>query len=97
MSSAGGGDAEEGSSSSGGRRVTRSGAQAPEPRRQQQQQQQWDSGVRGETRSEAPFRRTSRGNYASLAALKKAHQRIFSLEPLFVLGGECCVGVAVAQ
>jgi len=47
-----------------------------------------DELVRGETRSKTAFRRTSRGNYDSLAALRRAHQKVFSLEPLFVMCGE---------
>ena len=44
--------------------------------------------VRGETRSKSTFRRIARGNYTSLASLKRAHQRIFSLEPVLAVCGE---------
>jgi hypothetical protein len=44
--------------------------------------------ARGELRGGKTFRRISRGHYPSIAALKKAHKRLFSQETTFVFSGE---------
>jgi hypothetical protein len=48
--------------------------------------------ARGTTRSGAVLRRVQRGHYPSIAALKKAHLRLFSQEPSFMKAGECLSG-----
>jgi hypothetical protein len=47
--------------------------------------------ARGTTRSGAVLRRVQRGHYPSIAALKKAHHRLFSQEPVFMKAGECFI------
>jgi len=44
--------------------------------------------ARGTSRTGAPFRRVGRGHYASLAALRKAHVRLFTQDAVFVFTGE---------
>lgn len=49
--------------------------------------------ARGRTRSGALFTRQSRGHYASVAELKRAHPKVFSPEPSFyVVGGSSSMG-----
>ena len=45
--------------------------------------------ARGRTRTGKLFTRQSRGNYSSLAELRRAHKKIFSMDPSFCLLGEC--------
>ena len=47
-----------------------------------------ESTDRGRTRAGTLFTRESRGNYSSMADLRRAHRKIFSLEPTFCLLGE---------
>jgi hypothetical protein len=44
--------------------------------------------VRGATRSGDTLRGISKRDYGSLAELKRAHARVFSLEPSFYLAGD---------
>ena len=44
--------------------------------------------VRGTTRSGDTLRGISKRDYGSLAELKRAHARVFSLEPSFYLAGD---------
>ena len=44
--------------------------------------------ARGRLRNEKSFRNSSRGQYASLAALRNSHKQLFSQDSVFVQSGE---------
>lgn len=56
-----------------------------------------DATDRGTLRTGGSFRRVSRGHYASLTALRKAHVRLFTQEAVFVVTGATAASSSVVR